>query len=93
MEYTRRHKGTCSRASRVVIEDGIVKSVQVVGGCDGNLRGIEKVVVGLPAKFVVERFKGTTCNMRPTSCPDQIAITIEEALAQIEAEEKTAENA
>ncbi len=84
MEYTRRHRGTCSRASTVVIEDGIIKSVQMIGGCDGNRSGIEKICVGLPAKFVVERFRGTSCMMRPTSCPDQLAITIEEALAEIE---------
>lgn len=90
MEYTRRHRGVCSRASKVVIEDGIIKDVKIIGGCDGNINGIQKICVGLPAKFVVERFRGTSCMMRPTSCPDQLAITIEEALAQIEAEEQKA---
>lgn len=82
MEYTRRHKGTCSRASRVVIEDGVIKEAQIIGGCDGNISGICKLVVGLPVELVLERFKGTTCGFRPTSCPDQLAITIEEALTQ-----------
>ena len=85
MEYTRRHRGTCSRMSKVVIEDGIIKDAKIIGGCEGNVEGICRLVVGLPAKFVVERFRGTPCGFRPTSCPDQLAITIEEALAQAEA--------
>ncbi len=86
MEHTRRHRGTCSRASKVVIEDGIIKEVQIIGGCDGNITGLEKICIGLPAKFVVERFRHIPCMMRPTSCPDQLAITVEECLAKIEAE-------
>ena len=87
MEYTRKHKGTCSKSSTVVVEDGIIKDVQVIGGCDGNLKGIMKIMIGLPAQFVIDRFRGTPCMKRPTSCPDQIAITLEEALA-IEAKAK-----
>ena len=82
MEYTRKHRGTCSRSSTVVIEDGIIKDAKIIGGCDGNIAGICKLVVGLPADLVVERFSGTPCGFRPTSCPDQLAITIKEALAQ-----------
>jgi len=82
MEFIRRHKGTCSRASAVVIEDGIIKDAKIIGGCDGNIKGICNLIVGLPAELVVERFRGTTCMFKPTSCPDQLALTIEEALAQ-----------
>ncbi len=82
MEYTRRHKGTCSRSSTVVIEDGIIKEAKIIGGCDGNTKGICNLVVGLPAELVIERFSGTTCGFKPTSCPDQLAVTIKEALEQ-----------
>lgn len=80
IEYTRRHRGVCSRSSTVVIEDGIIKDVKVVGGCDGNLRGISQLMVGLPAEFVIERFQNTPCMFKTTSCPDQISITLREAL-------------
>jgi len=87
MEYTRRHKGVCSRASYVDIdENGVIRSAKIIGGCDGNTRGLAQIVEGLPAKFVIEKWKGTPCMFKPTSCPDQFAIAIEEALAKMEAE-------
>lgn len=92
MEYTRRHKGTCSRSSTVVIEDGVIKDLKVVGGCDGNIKGIMQLAIGLPADLVIERFRGTPCMSKSTSCPDQIAITLQEALAE-EAKEKASANA
>ena len=82
MEYTRRNQGTCSRQTTVVIEDGIVKDLRVLGGCNGNLKGIMSLVKGMKAEDVIERLKGTSCGPRPTSCPDQIALCIEEALAK-----------
>lgn len=82
MEYIRKNKGVCSRSTRVVIEDGIVKELEVVGGCDGNIKGICSLVKGMKAEDVVERCKGVRCGFKSTSCPDQIAVTIEEALAQ-----------
>ncbi len=87
MEYTRRHKGVCSRASYVEIdENGIIKAAKIIGGCDGNTRGLAQIVEGLPATFVIEKWRGTPCMFKPTSCPDQFAITIQEALAKMEAE-------
>ena len=90
MEYTRRHRGVCSRASMVEInEDGVITAAKIIGGCDGNTRGLSQIVVGLPAKFVIEKWKGTPCMYKATSCPDQFAITIEEALAKMEEEIET----
>ena len=58
MEYTRRHKGVCSRASYVDIdENGVIRSAKIIGGCDGNTRGLAQIVEGLPAKFVIEKWK------------------------------------
>ena len=82
MEYTRLNKGVCSRSTKVVIEDGIVKDIEVVGGCSGNLKGIMELVKGMDAKEAAKRMRGITCGFKATSCPDQIAITIEEALAK-----------
>ena len=78
IEYTTR--GTCSRQIKVQIEDGIIQSVQFVGGCNGNTKGIAQRVRGMRAEDVVEKLKGTDCGGRGTSCPDQLAKAIEEAL-------------
>ena len=76
MTYTYNNKGTCS--VRTVVElndDHTIKSVQVLGGCDGNLKGIAKLLPGM---------KGTTCGRKPTSCPDQIAQALKGALAEMQ---------
>lgn len=81
--YTRKHSGTCSRNSTVCLnDDGTIQSVEIVGGCDGNLKGIAKLVVGMDAKEAIKRMEGVTCGKKATSCPDQIAQTLREALEQ-----------
>ncbi len=82
MTYTRKNTGTCSTKTTVTIEDGVVTDCQVVGGCNGNLKGICTLVRGMKAQDVVDRMEGITCGYRSTSCPDQIALCIKEALAQ-----------
>lgn len=73
MRVTYEPKGVCSRLMRVEAEDGIVKSVEVVGGCDGNLRGISRLVVDMPVEEAISRLEGIRCGGKPTSCPDQLA--------------------
>ena len=81
MVYTRKNQGVCSR-STTVIEDGIVKDVEIVGGCSGNIKGLIALVKGMNAQEAVQRMKHITCGPKSTSCPDQLALAIEEALAQ-----------
>ena len=78
IEYTTH--GTCSRQIKIQIEDGIVQSVQFIGGCNGNTKGIAQLVKGMKAEDVIEKLKGTDCGGRGTSCPDQLARAIEQAL-------------
>ncbi len=73
-------RGVCSRQINVDVEDGIVKSVQFVGGCSGNTQGVAKLAQGRPAKEVIELLRGTDCNGRGTSCPAQLALALEKAL-------------
>ena len=73
MNYTFRPKGTCSRLMEYEIEDGIIKSLKVTGGCDGNLKGICSIVKGKTVDEVISAFKDIKCGMKPTSWPDQIA--------------------
>ncbi len=81
MEYIRKNKGTCARATKVVIEDGIVQDAVVVGGCDGNIKGIISLLKGMPAQEAAQRMKGITCGRKSTSCPDQLALALEEAIS------------
>ena len=75
-------KGTCSQRILFEIEDGKVKNVEYIGGCHGNLQGISKLVEGMDANEVIERIQGIRCGMKPTSCPDQLATALKEALAK-----------
>ncbi|MBE6837226.1 MAG: TIGR03905 family TSCPD domain-containing protein [Ruminococcus sp.] len=80
MEYSYKTKGTCSKEIRFEVEDGILKNVEFIGGCNGNLKGIGSLVEGMEVEDVIERLEGITCGFKPTSCPDQLA----NALKQIE---------
>ena len=66
-------KGTCSQRSLFDVENGKVKNVQFIGGCNGNLKGIAALVEGMDVDTVIERVQGVTCGMKKTSCPDQLA--------------------
>ncbi len=77
MEYTRKNNGVCSKSTQVKInDDGIIEDVAVIGGCDGNLKGIMALLKGMPAKDAANLLSGIKCNERPTSCPDQISLAI-----------------
>ena len=80
MQYEYKTCGTCSQHILFDIEDGKVKNVQFIGGCNGNLQGISKLVEGMDANEVIDRIKGIKCGMKPTSCPDQLATALVEAL-------------
>ena len=73
MTYTYSPRGVCSRQMILDIEDGIVTSLQVQGGCNGNLQGISKLVAGMKVDEVISRLEGIHCGPRSTSCPDQLA--------------------
>lgn len=73
-------RGVCSQLMRVTVEDGVVQDVQVIGGCNGNLKGIMSLVKGMKAEDVVEKLEGIRCGIKPTSCPDQLAKAIKRAM-------------
>jgi uncharacterized protein (TIGR03905 family) len=72
-------KGTCSRMISVEVEDGIITDCAFIGGCAGNTQGVAKLVIGMKAEDAIEKIKGIKCGFKPTSCPDQLALAIEEA--------------
>ena len=65
--------GVCSNYIDIETEDGIVRSVVFTGGCDGNLKGISRLLPGMSVDDVIKRFEGITCGRKNTSCPDQLA--------------------
>ena len=73
MKISYRPKGVCSQMMNIEAEDGIIKKVEVVGGCDGNLSGISRLVVDMPVEEAISRLEGVTCGRKATSCPDQLA--------------------
>ena len=82
MTYTYMTKGVCSRQMTVEIENGTIMHVDIIGGCNGNLKGIASLVQGIRVEDAIDRLSGIRCGMRNTSCPDQLSIALKEALAQ-----------
>lgn len=75
-------KGVCSSAIELELDGNIIKSAKFIGGCNGNTKGIAQLVAGMDANDVIARLEGTCCGNKATSCPDQLAKALKEALAQ-----------
>ena len=71
-------QGTCSRAVIVDVEDGVITDCAFVGGCSGNTQGVASLVIGMKAEDAIAKIKGIKCGMKSTSCPDQLALALEE---------------
>lgn len=82
MQYTYKTSGTCSREIVFEIEDGKIHNLFFIGGCNGNLQGIGKLVEGMAVEEVIARVEGISCGGRPTSCPDQLAQALKKAIAK-----------
>ena len=82
MKDTFRPRGVCATTINFELEDGIVSDVSFVGGCNGNLKAISRLVDGMEAEKVIDILKGNTCGFKKTSCADQFAIALTEALSQ-----------
>ena len=83
MTYTRRNKGTCSMQTTVELApDGTILDVNVQGGCNGNLKAIGSLLEGADPKFAIERLSGICCGFKNTSCGDQLARAIRQAVGE-----------
>lgn len=83
MKHEYKTSGTCSQMIFFETEDGKVKNVQFLGGCNGNLKGIGALVEGMDIDDVIARTEGIKCGMKSTSCPDQLAKALKAAKAAI----------
>lgn len=86
MEYRYKPSGVCSREMIIELDGNTIKKLTIVGGCDGNTKGISKLVVGMNINDVIERLRGIQCGMKGTSCPDQLA----KALLELKEKEQIA---
>ncbi len=75
-----RTHGTCSTQIQFDLVDGRIYNVNFTGGCNGNLKGICSLVEGMDAKAVISKLEGICCGFKSTSCPDQLAQAIKQAL-------------
>ena len=82
MTFTYRPKGVCSQLMEIEIEDGKLQSLNVIGGCDGNLKGISRLVAGMEVEEVIRRLEGVRCGRKSTSCPDQLAQALKASLSE-----------
>lgn len=82
MNYTYKTRGVCSMQINFDIEDNKVHNVKFLGGCSGNTQGVAALVEGMDVNDAISRMKGIKCGPRTTSCPDQLATALEQAMAQ-----------
>ena len=73
MTYTYRPRGVCSQLMEIETDGNTIQSLRVLGGCDGNLQGISRLVVGMDVDEAIARLEGIRCGYKSTSCPDQLA--------------------
>lgn len=78
MEYKYEPKGVCSYEMIIEVDGDIIKKVTIGGGCAGNTVGVSRLVEGMKIEEAIKRLRGIQCGMRGTSCPDQLAIALEE---------------
>ena len=78
--HTRKNQNVCSYATTVTLEDEVIRKVEVEGGCDGNLKGVCALLEGQQAGEAIRRIGGILCGGKPSSCPQQIALCLQEAI-------------
>lgn len=79
MEYRYTPRGVCSREMIIELEGDTIKNVRILGGCAGNTVGVSRLIAGMKIDEAIKRLKGIPCGFKTTSCPDQLAIALEEA--------------
>lgn len=80
MQYTFQPQGVCARLISFELDGNVVKNVHFLGGCNGNLKAVSKLVDGMTVEEIEAKLKGNTCGPKPTSCADQLCVGIRQAL-------------
>lgn len=77
MEYRYKPQGVCSTEMIIDVENDMIKNIKITNGCNGNLKGISNLLIGMNINEVIHKLKGIKCGYKNTSCPDQIALALE----------------
>lgn len=80
MKYTYTPRGVCSRKIDIELENGVVRSISFLGGCNGNLQGVSALCRGKHVDALIPLLRGIDCGGKGTSCPDQLSLALEAAL-------------
>lgn len=84
MRYSYKPKGTCSTEISFDLDDGRVTNIRFQDGCEGNLKAVAILADGLPPEEIIEKCSSITCGRKETSCADQLAIAIRQALNTVQ---------
>ena len=87
MHYTYTPKMVCSMQIDFDINDDVITNISFIGGCNGNLKAISKILDGWTVEQIESKIRGNTCGRRPTSCADQLAIAVRKAYEETKASE------
>ena len=82
MTYSYRPKGVCSQKIDLTIEDGVIQNIRFTGGCSGDTQGVAALCIGRKPEEVIPMIRGIRCGFKPTSCPDQLSLALEAAMAE-----------
>jgi len=77
-EYVYNPKGVCSSKMQFIIDGDIIKNVKIIGGCSGNSQGISQLLIDMSIDDAIKRLRNIKCGFKSTSCPDQLAVALEE---------------
>ena len=80
MQYSYQTQGVCSMLINFDLKDNVVSDIEFIGGCNGNLKAISKLLDGQTVGYIEDKLRGNTCGPRSTSCADQLAIAVRQAL-------------
>ena len=73
-------KGVCANHFTIDVENGVIQSVKIDGGCPGNTVGVSRLPKGMQVEDAIARLEGIRCRVKPTSCPDQVAQALKTVL-------------
>ena len=73
-------KGVCANHFTIDVENGVIQSVKIDGGCPGNTVGVSRLLKGMKVEDAIARLEGIRCRVKPTSCPDQVAKALKTVL-------------
>lgn len=79
MRYSYKTSGVCAMQINFDIDGDVISNVEFIGGCNGNLKAISKLVDGYTVEQIESKLLGNTCGFKPTSCADQLAKAVRTA--------------